>query len=75
MTLNTQMGQEDDIKRTFQVEIEQVTRHLYVIDDVNSQEEAESVAEEWLDDGEEGAVIEREITNIDSYPAGKEDLN
>ena len=72
-----QNSQEDeDVKRTFQVEIERVKRHLFVVDDVNSQEEAEAVAEEWLLDGEEGEVLEEDITNFDSYPIdSKEDIN
>ena len=72
-----QNSQEDeDVKRTFQVEIERVKRHLFVVDDVNSQEEAETVAEEWLLDGEEGEVLEEDITNFDSYPIdSKEGIN
>lgn len=69
------MIEQDEVKRTFHVELEEVRRHLYVIEDVNSQEEAESVAEEWLSDGEDGAIIEQEITGSDSYPVSKEDLN
>jgi hypothetical protein len=70
------MSEDQEVKRTFQVEIEQVKRHLFVVDDVNSQEEAEDVAEEWLNDGEEGAVIEEEITSYDSYPIDpKEDIH
>lgn len=69
------MSEDQEVKRTFQVEIEQIKRHLFIVDDVNSQEEAEEVAEEWLNDGEEGAVIEEEITNYDSYPVDpKEDI-
>lgn len=69
-------GSENDIKRSFQVEIEQITRHVYIVDDVNSPEEAESVAEEWLADGEDGAIFEQENTNIDSFPISpKEEFN
>lgn len=67
---------EDEVRRSFQVEIEQVKRHVYIIDDVNSQEEAEAAAEEWLSDGEEGAILEEEITGVDSFPINlKEELN
>lgn len=69
------MNEQEEVKRSFHVEIEQITRHVFVVDDVNSQEEAEDVAEAWLEDGEEGAVLDQEITAIDSYPASKEDLN
>ncbi len=68
--------QDEDVKRSFQVEVEVVTKHIFVVDDVNSQEEAEQVAEDWLEDGEEGAVLDREYTNFDSYPINpQEDLN
>jgi hypothetical protein len=70
------MSEDQEVKRTFQVEIERVKRHVFIVDDVNSQEEAEEVAEEWLLDGEEGAILEEEITAYDSYPIdSKEDIN
>lgn len=70
------MSEQEEVKRTFQVELEVVTKHLFTVDEVNSQEEAEMVAEEWLDDGEEGAVLDKEVTSVDSYPINdKEDVN
>lgn len=70
------MNQDEEIKRTFQVEIEQVKRHLFVVDDVNSQEEAEDVATDWLADGEEGAIMEEDILSTDAYPVENErDVN
>lgn len=70
------MSELEEVKRSYQVEIEVLTKHVFVVDEVNSQEEAEQVAEEWLEDGESGAVLDREITNMDSYPIdAKEDIN
>ena len=65
----------DQVKKSFNVEIERVTVHKFVIDDVNTPDEAELIAEAWLTDGEEGAVIETDITNIDSYPVEQEEIN
>jgi hypothetical protein len=65
-----------EVKRTFQVEIERVQTHVFMVEDVNSREEAEAVAEEWLADGEEGTILEEDVLNIDSYLAeNKEDSN
>jgi hypothetical protein len=68
--------EQDEVKRSFQVEIERVRTHIFVVDEVNSPEEAEAVAEAWLSEGEEGTVLDEEILNSDSYPVeNKEDLN
>lgn len=70
------MSVEQEVKQSFQVEVERVTKHIFVVDEVNSQEEAEEVVSAWMDDGEEGAVYDSEITNVDSYPINpKEDIN
>jgi hypothetical protein len=70
------MNDTEEVKRTYQVELEVVKRHLFVVDDVNSPEEAENMAEEWFEDGEEGAVLETEITASDAYPINpQEDVN
>ena len=63
------------VKKTYQVEIEEVRTHLYIIDEANTQDEAEATAEEWLGEGIDGAIIDTEVLNVDSYPANKEDLN
>lgn len=66
----------DEVRKSFQVEIERVKKHVFVIDDVNSSEEAEQVAEELLLEGEEGAVVDIENINIDSFVINpKEDIN
>jgi hypothetical protein len=62
------MSESEEVKQTFQVEIEVVTKHVFVIDDVNSPEEAEQMAEDLLLDGEQGAVVDRENVNIDVFP-------
>jgi hypothetical protein len=65
----------EQVKKSFNVEIERVTVHKFVIDDVNSPEEAELIADAWLRDGEDGAVLSDEITNVDSYPVEQEEIN
>jgi hypothetical protein len=58
----------EEVKKSFQVEVEVVTKHVFVIDDVNSPEEAEMVAEDLLTEGEDGAILDKETINIDSFP-------
>lgn len=65
----------EEVKRSFQVELEVVRRHVFVVEDANSPDEAEMIAEQLLDEGEEGAILEEEITNVDSFPVSKEDIN
>jgi len=67
------MNAEEDVKRDFQVSVEVLSIHEFIVPEVNSQEEAESVAEEWLMDGEEGIVVTKDITNIDSFPVGNKE--
>jgi hypothetical protein len=69
------MSEEQEVKRSFQVEIDQVRTHSFIIDDVNSQEEAELVAEEWLADGEDGEIVDEEIINVDVYPVETKEDN
>lgn len=52
--------------QNYKVIIDEVVSHEYTIE-ANSPEEAESIAESYLDDGEEGAVDNREIFSIDSF--------
>jgi hypothetical protein len=64
-----------EMKRSFQVDIDIVSTHTYIIDEVNSQEEAEEVARQYLADGEEGTINDVEEYNIDSYPIEVGDIN
>ena len=66
----------DEMKRSYQVDIEVLSQHSFVIDEVNSPEEAEEVARQWMDDGEEGAIIDKEVFSVDAYPVeNEEDTN
>jgi hypothetical protein len=58
----------ESMKKSFQVDIDVIRQHTYIIDEVNSQEEAEEVARQWLADGEEGTVSNVEEFDIDSFP-------
>lgn len=67
---------DEEVKRTYIVEVEEVRVHQFTVDEANSPEEAEGIAEEWLEDGEDGTILEKELTNFDSYPIqNKEDSN
>jgi len=67
------MSEQEEVKRSFKVDIDVIRTHSYIIEDVNSQEEAEEVAEEWLEDGEEGTVANQEVFSVDSYPVEPEE--
>jgi hypothetical protein len=70
------MSEEQEVKHNYIVEIEEVITRQYVVEDVNSPEEAEQVAEDWLNDGEEGTETDSEILNIDCYPVeNKEEIS
>lgn len=53
--------------RTFHVVIESVLQNEYEID-ANTSEEAESIAESYFADGEDGAESIMESRVIDAYP-------
>jgi hypothetical protein len=63
----------DEMKQDYQVYIEVVQTHEFVVPDANSPEEAESIAEQWLEDGDQGTVTDRDIYEIDSYPVPSEE--
>lgn len=70
------MNEQDEVRRTYTVEMDVLTKHTFVVEDVNSPEEAEAVAEEWLDEGEAGDISDKEVFSCDAYPIdNKEDLN
>jgi len=58
-------------RRTFCVSITSLTTHEYEVD-ARSPEEAVSIAEDWLDDGEEGVILESETIDSDAteIPSG-----
>jgi hypothetical protein len=58
----------ESMKKSYQVDIDVISKHTYIIDEVNSPEEAEEVAKEWLDDGEDGTISDVEVFDIDAYP-------
>ena len=58
-------------KKTYKVVINRTTTHEFEIEEMNSPEEAETVAVEWLNDGEEGDVTSSEDEVADVFP--KED--
>lgn len=51
----------NDYKVTFTV----ISNHSYRVPECNSPEEAESIAEEWFADGEEGVVDSTDIEDVD----------
>ena len=70
------MSEDQEVKRSYQVEVEVITKHLFDIDDVNSPEEAEQMAEDLLEDGDLGSILDKEYINFDSYPVhSKEDIS
>jgi hypothetical protein len=46
-----------------------VTRVVQFLVDARTAEEAESIVEEWIEDGETGTVTEQEIEFEDIFPA------
>jgi hypothetical protein len=54
-------------KQDFCVEVTQSTRHKFIVE-ANSPEEAIGIAESYLEDGEEGDVVEAIIEESDAYP-------
>lgn len=53
-------------KKDFRVSMTVTTIHDFVVTDCNTAEEAESIAEGWFAEGEEGLVNTQDIDNIDT---------
>jgi hypothetical protein len=53
------------MKKDFKVSFTVTSTHTYHVPDCNSQEEAESIAEQWFADGEEGLVEDTDIEDVD----------
>jgi hypothetical protein len=60
-------------KRNFKVSFRVTSTHTYHISDCNSQEEAESIAEEWFAAGESGDVEDTDIESVDVLEDNGED--
>jgi len=50
--------------KSYIVEVTECVTHAYSVD-ATSPEAAESIAEEWLDDGEEGNIMDREVVSTE----------
>lgn len=52
----------------FLVEVVVQSTHSYVVE-ANYAEEAEGVAQDWLEEGDEGQVTDKEIVSVSAIPA------
>lgn len=59
-------------KSNYTVFIDVLTTHQFEVGDANSPEEATMIAEEWLQDGEEGTVTESEVIESNSFTTEEE---
>lgn len=60
-------------KQTYKVVVEEATTREFEVDEANTPEEAMAIVEAWMDDGEEGALICRDIIEIDAYPTNNQE--
>lgn len=60
------------MKQPYVVVIQQVTNHTFYVEDCNSPEEAEGLAEGFFSDGDEGSVEVIDSEVIDCYPEDHE---
>lgn len=63
------------MKRNYKVFVDVLTTHEYEVEEVNSPEEAESIVEQWLEEGEEGIVAQREVTDMTSFRSDEGENN
>lgn len=61
------------MKSAYRVVMEVQETHEFTVDEANSPEEAQSIAEEWFKDGEDGEVISVDIYDTDVFPVPQED--
>ena len=59
-------------QKEFKVQLIVITAHEYVVT-ARTDEEAISIAEGMLDDGEEGFVLSSDVDNADAYPYTDQD--
>lgn len=64
-----------EMKRNYKVFVDVLTTHEYEVEEVNSPEEAESIVEQWLEEGEEGVVAQREVTDMTSFRSDEGENN
>lgn len=61
-------------KKNYRVSFTVTSTHTYLVPECNSPEVAESIAEEWFADGEEGNVENTDIDSVDTVEdTGEED--
>lgn len=53
------------MKKDYKVTFTVVSTHSYTVQDCNSPEEAESIAETYFADGEDGTIEEQDIQETD----------
>lgn len=61
-------------KRSYKVVLGVLTQYEFVLDNCNSPEEAEAIAEDLLSEGESGNIVTRSIETVD-YEELDEPLN
>jgi hypothetical protein len=61
-------------KKDYRVSFIVTSTHTYRVPECNSPEEAESIAEEWFADGEDGLVDDTDIESVEiAEDTGEED--
>ena len=55
--------------KQFNVEIERITLHSFVVTGVETEDEAAALAQDWLDEGEEGSttITDESIVSVEEY--------
>jgi hypothetical protein len=61
-------------KKSFKVSFDVMSTHTFVVPDCNTAEEAESIAEDWFADGEEGVIEDTDISNVDVVEDTEDDV-
>lgn len=55
------------MRQEFCVNVTQTKTHAFRVE-ANSPEEAAQIAEQYLEDGEEGTIVESSLEDTDAYP-------
>jgi len=63
------------MKRPYKVCITEIVVHEYEIDEAVSPEQAEDIALQWLEDGEEGNILSTDIDTTDVVPDEEDEEN
>lgn len=56
------------MKKDYKVTVTVTSTHEYTIPECNTPEEAESIAEDWFADGEEGIILDMDVEDIEAVP-------